>query len=79
MFLILLHLHPLILIALPSMPFSTDDSWPPALLRIFEIRRNENEPFESRYHGPYTRLLSCAVLEALSISSLRRRVLSVTV
>ena len=39
------------------MPFSTDNSWPVGLLRIFEICREENKPYESRYYGPYTKLL----------------------
>lgn len=39
------------------MPFSDDNSWPPALLRIFEICREEDKQFESRYYGPYNRLL----------------------
>lgn len=40
------------------MPFSTDNSWPALLLRIFEIYRDENKPLENRYHGPYNRLLN---------------------
>ena len=40
------------------MPFSTDNNWPAGLLRIFKILRKENKPYESRYYGPYNRLLT---------------------
>ena len=40
------------------MPFSTDNSWPAGLLKIFELCRKEGQPYENRYYGPYTRLLA---------------------
>ena len=52
------HLHPPTVITLSSMPFSTDNSCPPALLRIFEICRNKGKSLENRYYGPYNKLLS---------------------
>lgn len=45
------------------MPFSTDANWPQGLLNIFNISRNQNAPFESRYYGPYDRLFNYAVTE----------------
>jgi len=45
------------------MPFSTDVNWPQGLLNIFNISRNQNVPFESRYYGPYDRLFNYAVTE----------------
>lgn len=45
------------------MPFSTDANWPQGLLNIFNIGRNKNAPFESRYYGPYDRLFNYAVIE----------------
>ena len=41
-----------------SMPFSTDNSWPAGLLKIFEICGEVNRPLESRYYGPYGKLIS---------------------
>lgn len=40
------------------MPFSTDATWPAGLLKIFEICRNELQPLENRYYGPYNKLLT---------------------
>ncbi|KAK2467505.1 hypothetical protein APHAL10511_000360 [Amanita phalloides] len=40
------------------MPLSTDTTWPACLLKIFEICRNKLQPLESRYYGPYTKLLT---------------------
>ena len=45
------------------MPFATDVNWPEGLLNIFNVSRNRNAPFESRYNGPYDRLFNCAVIE----------------
>lgn len=45
------------------MPFSTDMNWPQGLLDIFDISRNKNEPFDSRYYGPYDTLFNYAVTE----------------
>ncbi|KAF8274242.1 hypothetical protein EI94DRAFT_844720 [Lactarius quietus] len=45
------------------MPFSTDMNWPQGLLNIFNVCRNRNAPFESRYHGPYGRLFNYAMIE----------------
>jgi len=45
------------------MPFSTDANWPQGLLNIFNISRNRNGSLESRYYGPYDRLLNYAVVE----------------
>jgi len=40
------------------MPFSTDNSWPAGLLKIFEICREVNRPLENRYYGPYDKLIN---------------------
>jgi hypothetical protein len=42
------------------MPFSTDTacSWPPGLRTIFDICRQQREPLENRYYGPYDKLLN---------------------
>ncbi|KAK2462527.1 hypothetical protein APHAL10511_005497 [Amanita phalloides] len=45
------------------MPFSTDANWPPGLINIFNVSRNQNAPLESRYYGPYDRLFNYAVIE----------------
>ena len=42
------------------MPFSTDVNWPQGLLDIFN---DQNALIESRYYGPYDRLLNYAVIE----------------
>jgi hypothetical protein len=43
------------------MPFSTDVNWPQGLLDIFNVSRNQNALLDSRYSGPYDRLLNYAV------------------
>ncbi|CAA7259279.1 unnamed protein product [Cyclocybe aegerita] len=40
------------------MPLSAENSWPAGLLKIFEICRDKNKPLESRYYGPYDKLLN---------------------
>jgi hypothetical protein len=48
------------------MPFSTDTTWPPGLINIFNLRResrNQNSAFESRYYGAYDRLFNYAVIQ----------------
>ncbi|KAK0449326.1 hypothetical protein EV421DRAFT_1410337 [Armillaria borealis] len=40
------------------MPFSTDTNWPQGLCKIFSICRQQNQPFEYRYYGPYDKLLN---------------------
>ena len=45
------------------MPFSTDSNWPQGLITIFNISRARNAPFESRYYGPYDRLINYAMIE----------------
>jgi hypothetical protein len=45
------------------MPFSTDVNWPQGLLDIFNAGRNQNALLESRYYGPYDRLLNYAAIE----------------
>ena len=40
------------------MPFSTDNSWPVGLLKIFEICREVNRPLENHYYGPYDKLIN---------------------
>ncbi|KAK0449377.1 hypothetical protein EV421DRAFT_1411445 [Armillaria borealis] len=40
------------------MPFSTDTNWPQGLSKIFSICRQQNQPFEYRYYGPYDKLLN---------------------
>jgi hypothetical protein len=45
------------------MPFSTDVNWPQGLLDIFNVSRSQNALIESRYYGPYDRLLNYAVIE----------------
>lgn len=45
------------------MPFPTDANWPQGLLDIPNVSRHRNEPFESRYYGPYDRLFNYAVVE----------------
>ncbi|KZP31388.1 hypothetical protein FIBSPDRAFT_849882 [Athelia psychrophila] len=41
-----------------SMPFSTDTTWPAGLVTIFNICRQELQPFENRYYAPYNTLLT---------------------
>jgi hypothetical protein len=45
------------------MSFSTDVNWPQGLLDIFNVSRSQNAPFESRYYGPYDRLINYALIE----------------
>ena len=40
------------------MSFTTDVAWPAGLLKIFNICRHEPHPLESRYYGPYNKLLA---------------------
>ncbi|KAF8972306.1 hypothetical protein BDZ97DRAFT_1784118 [Flammula alnicola] len=40
------------------MPFSVDTSWPQGLRQIFSICRQQSQPFENRYYGPYDKLLN---------------------
>ena len=40
------------------MPFSTDTAWPQGLRKIFDICRQQREPLENRYYGPYDKLLN---------------------
>ena len=40
------------------MPFSTDTTWPQGLRTIFDICRQQREPAENRYYGPYDKLLN---------------------
>ncbi len=40
------------------MPFSTDTAWPQGLRTIFDICRQQREPLENRYYGPYDKLLN---------------------
>jgi len=40
------------------MPFSTDNSWPAGLLKIFEICWEMNRPLENCYYGPYDKLIN---------------------
>lgn len=40
------------------MPIATDNNWLASLLKIFDICRQELQPLEKRYHGPYTKLLT---------------------
>lgn len=40
------------------MPFSTDTPWPQGLRTIFDICRQQREPLENRYYGPYDKLLN---------------------
>ncbi|KAI0280930.1 hypothetical protein BGY98DRAFT_914044 [Russula aff. rugulosa BPL654] len=45
------------------MPFSTDVNWPQGLLDIFNVSRKQNVQLESRYYGPYDKLLNYAVVD----------------
>ena len=38
-------------------------NWPQGLLNIFNVARNQNVPFESRYYGPYISLLNYALVD----------------
>ena len=40
------------------MPFSTDTTWPAGLVTIFNVCRQELQPLENRYYGPYNKLLT---------------------
>ncbi|KAK0220391.1 hypothetical protein IW262DRAFT_1384291 [Armillaria fumosa] len=40
------------------MLLSTDTNWPEGLSTIFSICRQQNQPFEFRYYGPYDKLLN---------------------
>ena len=50
--------HALVCASDSYMSFSTDTAWPQGLRTIFDICRQQREPLENRYYGPYDKLLN---------------------